>query len=173
PSAIAPLTKLPYWVLWRWEKPKDKWTKVPYQPSGAKAKNNDPTTWSPYAAVVAAANNEFDGIGFVLTEHGAFDLDKVRDHNTGTIAPWAQKLIDDAQSYAEVTVIGAQASTRRIQCAESRPRDLLPQHRAAEGLFPTVWCHPRIPLSIGWSCCRRSASRPHMAVLGLLMDNPS
>jgi hypothetical protein len=44
PDAIAPLTKLPYWVLWRWERPKkdsNKWTKVPYQPSGAKAKNND------------------------------------------------------------------------------------------------------------------------------------
>src|SRR5262245_47938063 len=38
PRAITALTKLPHWVLWRWEKPKDKWTKVPYQPSGAKAK---------------------------------------------------------------------------------------------------------------------------------------
>src|SRR5262249_31020602 len=108
PSAIAPLTKLPYWVLWRWERPKkdsDKWTKVPYQPSGAKAKNNDPATWSPYAAVIAAADR-FDGIGFVLFEHGAFDLDKVRDLSTGNIAPWAQKLIDDSQSYAEITVSG-------------------------------------------------------------------
>jgi putative DNA primase/helicase len=108
PGAIAPLTKLPYWVLWRWERPKkdsNKWTKVPYQPSGAKAKNNDPATWSPYAAVIAVVDR-YDGIGFVLFEHGAFDLDKIRDLNTGTIAPWAQKLIDDSQSYAEITVSG-------------------------------------------------------------------
>src|SRR5262249_17831435 len=48
----------------------------------------------------------FDGIGFMLAEYGAFDLDKTRDPATGTIAPWAKKLIDDAQSYAEVTVSG-------------------------------------------------------------------
>src|SRR5262249_17546062 len=58
-----------------------------------------------YAAVIAAADR-FDGIGFVLFEHGAFDLDKVRDLSTGNIAPWAQKLIDDSQSYAEITVSG-------------------------------------------------------------------
>jgi putative DNA primase/helicase len=55
---------------------------------------------------VIAAVDRFDGIGLVLFEHGAFDLDKVRDLSTGNIAPWAQELIDDSQSYAEITVSG-------------------------------------------------------------------
>ena len=34
PAAFAPLIALPHWVIWRLQKPKDKWTKVPYQPNG-------------------------------------------------------------------------------------------------------------------------------------------
>ena len=54
PTALASLVNRPHWVLWRWEKPKDKFTKVPYQPSGRRAKNNDPTTWSSYDVVLRA-----------------------------------------------------------------------------------------------------------------------
>jgi primase-polymerase (primpol)-like protein len=56
---------MPNWILWRWEKPDegDKYTKVPYQPHGLKAKTNDPKTWSSYKAVIAVVD-KFDGIGF-------------------------------------------------------------------------------------------------------------
>src|SRR5262245_45888914 len=67
PSSLAPLIALPHWVLWRWEKAKDKFTKVPYQPNGRKARNNDPATWSSYNGVIAAMAKpepKFDGIGF-------------------------------------------------------------------------------------------------------------
>jgi hypothetical protein len=70
PPALAPLIALPHWVLWRWEKVKakngeKKWTKVPYQPDGRKAKNNDPETWSSYEAAISAhETGKFDGIGF-------------------------------------------------------------------------------------------------------------
>ena len=67
PAALAPLVALPHWVCWRWERPKDKWNKVPYQPDGRHAKNNDPKTWSSYEVVIAAVA-KFDGIGFCLLD---------------------------------------------------------------------------------------------------------
>src|SRR5689334_3770063 len=60
PSALAPLITLPHWVLWRWEKAGDKFTKVPYQPNDYKARNNDPKTWSSYDTVMSVVAN-FDG----------------------------------------------------------------------------------------------------------------
>jgi hypothetical protein len=107
PTALAPLIALPHWVVWRWEKVKDKFTKVPYQPNGRKAKNNDPATWSTYSSVIAAVA-KFDGIGFCLLDGNiaAFDIDHCRDPNTGAIDPWANSLIQRTGSYAEITVSG-------------------------------------------------------------------
>ncbi len=107
PSAIAPLTKMRHWLLWQWEKPKDKWTKPPYQPSGAHAKNNDPATWSTYDTVIGVLD-KWDGIGFSLTEteYAAFDIDNCRDPATGVIDPWATDLVKSADTYAEITVSG-------------------------------------------------------------------
>jgi predicted P-loop ATPase len=107
PAALAPLVALPHWVCWRWERPKDKWTKVPYQPDGRHAKNNDAKTWSSYEAVIAAVS-KFDGIGFCLLNGNiaAFDIDHCRDASTGEIDPWAAALVGQTGSYSEVTVSG-------------------------------------------------------------------
>jgi putative DNA primase/helicase len=106
PAALAPLVALPRWVLWQWEKTsKGKWTKVPYQPSGRKAASDDPATWSGYDAALAAVDR-FDGIGFMMADHGAFDIDDCRDPETGAIHPFATELIAKAGSYVEVTVSG-------------------------------------------------------------------
>src|SRR5215831_2492568 len=113
PPALASLIGRPHWVLWRWERAKNKrtkepkWTKVPYQPHGKKAKNNDPKTWSSYDAVMRAVAN-FDGIGFCLlnSENAAFDIDKCRDPATGAIDPWTASLVDRVGSYTEITVSG-------------------------------------------------------------------
>jgi primase-polymerase (primpol)-like protein len=107
PTALAPLIALPHWVLWRWEKPKDKWTKVPYQPNGRRAKNNDPKTWNSYDAVIAVVA-KFNGIGFCLLDGNiaAFDIDHCRDPITGDIDPWAADLVGRTGSYAEITVSG-------------------------------------------------------------------
>src|SRR5215510_7510729 len=84
PPALAPLTVLRHWVLWRWQlvknKKGEKWTKVPYQPNGFNAKNNDPATWSSYDTVLKVLD-QFDGIGFCLLNSGyaAFDIDDCRD----------------------------------------------------------------------------------------------
>jgi hypothetical protein len=113
PPALAPLVSQGRWVVWRWEylADKDKWTKVPYQPacSAARARSNDPTTWADYqTAVTVADRGEADGIGFMLKDSNiaAFDIDDCRDVETGGIAPWAMELVEEADSYAEVTVSG-------------------------------------------------------------------
>jgi len=108
PPALAPLIARPHWLLWRWEKAKDgdKWTKVPYQPDGRKAKTNDPKTWNSYDTVMRAVA-KFDGIGFCLgDEIAAFDIDDCRDPDTGVIHPWATNLVEKVGSYTEITVSG-------------------------------------------------------------------
>jgi primase-polymerase (primpol)-like protein len=113
PAALRPLTKLPRWVVWRWVKKKDKWTKPPFQVRDPQrnAKNNDPTTWGSYEEAVAQVEKGLaDGIGFNLLggDIGAVDLDDCRDPETGVIVKWAQAIIDRAPAgaYVEVTVSG-------------------------------------------------------------------
>jgi hypothetical protein len=107
PAALAPLMTQQRWVLWRWARAKSKWTKVPYQLNGAKAKNNDPTTWSSYDDVLKVVSR-WDGIGYCLQggDVGAFDIDNCRDPESGTIDPWAMALVERAASYVEITVSG-------------------------------------------------------------------
>jgi primase-polymerase (primpol)-like protein len=57
PAALEPLAAENRWTLWKFEAVNDRRTKVPYAPSGLKAKTNDPTTWSSYADVIVAFNN--------------------------------------------------------------------------------------------------------------------
>lgn len=113
PAALAPLIAQKRWVVWRWEwvPDRERWTKVPYRPShpDRKASSNRPASWGDHAAavdVVEAARA--DGIGFMLHdgEIAAFDLDDCRDPETGKVASWAWTLIDQAASYAEITVSG-------------------------------------------------------------------
>jgi hypothetical protein len=119
PPALAHLTKLERWVLWRWElrrrrNGQEAWTKPPYQCAypNMPAKSNDPSTWGTYeAAVAAVAAGLADGIGFVLkgSEVAAGDLDHVRNMQTGELLDWAQKLCAEADQlglYREVTVSG-------------------------------------------------------------------
>jgi hypothetical protein len=107
PSALASLIGRPNWVLWRWEKAGDKFTKVPYQPNGRKARNNDPKTWNSYDVVLKAVA-KFDGIGFCLfgSDIAAFDIDHCRNSITGEIDSWAADLVEKVGSYTEITVSG-------------------------------------------------------------------
>src|SRR5271169_4050713 len=114
PKALTPLCLMPNWVAWRWQRSVDGrgWTKPPFRAADPDrhAANNDPKTWSPRPAAVAAVlAGKANGVGFVLTntEIGAIDLDKCRDPETGAIAAWAQEIVDAAPgAYAEVTVSG-------------------------------------------------------------------
>ena len=99
------LKALPQWVCWRWKKRGDKWTKPPFQPSGAHAASNDSATWSTFEEVVAAyIKGGFAGIGFVLTKDDGIvgiDLDHCVDADTGEISSCAREIINAMDSYTE------------------------------------------------------------------------
>ena len=120
PAALQPLTELQRWVVWKWERARNKktgeltgkWTKVPYQPRNPNenAENDNPSTWGSYnEALARVEEGAADGIGFNLLDSdiGAVDLDKCRDPETGAIAEWALAILKRApDAYAEVTVSG-------------------------------------------------------------------
>jgi primase-polymerase (primpol)-like protein len=84
-----------------------KLTKVPYQPNGALAEVDNPATFSPFKAVMKAyQSGGFSGIGFVLTKDDdivGFDIDHVRDPQTGAIEEWAQNIVNRVDSYTDIT----------------------------------------------------------------------
>jgi hypothetical protein len=113
PRALKPLLGLPQWGVWRWAlKPGGGWQKPPYRSCNPlrNLSTSDPDTWSSYVDALAAVQaKEADGISFVLTPEGdiaAADLDHCRDPGTGSLSEWAQDLIDQADSYVEVTPSG-------------------------------------------------------------------
>ncbi len=97
------LTERPQWVLWKYEQRGDKWTKVPYQPSGERASSTDPATWSTLAAVQEAKWRQmgtYHGVGFVFSPDDPFvgiDLDHCRGEW------WAAELLDRFPTYIEIT----------------------------------------------------------------------
>jgi primase-polymerase (primpol)-like protein len=107
----------PQWVCWAWNRridektDKGRWTKVPINPlTGKQASVTDPTTWGSFKdAYKRHRAGKTDGVGFVFTEADPFcgvDLDGCRDPETGQIDSWAQELIDDLDSYTEVSPTG-------------------------------------------------------------------
>jgi putative DNA primase/helicase len=103
--AIEELRGFRQWVVWRYETREGKETKVPYCPlNGLHAAVDDPRTWVDYVTAIAYAEG-YDGIGFVVTAEDPFagiDLDGCIDAQGG-IAPWARRIVQEIDSYAEVT----------------------------------------------------------------------
>jgi hypothetical protein len=91
------------WLRYKLEKREGKTTKVPYRSDGmGMAKTNDASTWSDFATAVDAKVG--NGVGCVVKDGMVvIDLDKVRDTETGVIEPWAQTIIDECQSYTEIS----------------------------------------------------------------------
>lgn len=102
------LTRRRQWVLWREETRNGKSTKVPYQSNGYRADSTDRNTWSTLRQVVAAyKRGGYDGIGIVLADGIAgVDLDKCRDPETRKLEAWAAKIVQNLDSYAEVSPSG-------------------------------------------------------------------
>jgi hypothetical protein len=121
PSKIRPATldlfpnelkARPQWVLWRLEAPADdptpKPTKIPFQVGGKKASVNKPETWTTFGEVVAHQDG-YDGVGFVISEESEIffvDLDKCVNPETGVISAWAEGILDQLNSYAELSPSG-------------------------------------------------------------------
>jgi len=114
-SGLAPFAR---WVAWQTEGrgPKGKPTKVPYSPAGSKAKADKPSTWGTREAAESRAAllpKPFGsgGVGIELGDHdghavAGIDLDTCRDES-GTIAPWANVVLERFATYAEVSPSGA------------------------------------------------------------------
>lgn len=96
------------WVVWRREERNGKWTKVPYDAkTGHLAKSTAQATWSTFEQAVDAYRRRecYDGVGFVFTKGDPFcgvDLDDCR-RDDGTLAPWAQEIVDQLASYSEIS----------------------------------------------------------------------
>jgi hypothetical protein len=114
PVALQPLAGLPHWVVWRWTEaaPGSKPDKPLFRASDPwrHASTQDPASWDSFgAAMGAVAAAEADGAGYVLRDDAAhlfLDLDNCRDPASGALADWALRLVEEADSYTEVTPSG-------------------------------------------------------------------
>ena len=94
-------------VCWRYEFRNERWTKVPYQPGGQKAKSNDPASWHTWTTCLDAYQDDFgsfDGIMFALSADDPYlfiDLDHCTDPLNDSIKPKANDIIGQFASYTE------------------------------------------------------------------------
>jgi RecA-family ATPase len=105
------IRELRQWLVWRLEERDGKLTKIPYSPlTGQRASSTTPETWTGYEeAVRACTEHGFGGISFVFTPEDdlcGVDLDGCLDPETGEIESWAQEIIQDLDSYTEISPSG-------------------------------------------------------------------
>jgi hypothetical protein len=103
------------WVVWRykWLPDKKKWDKPPLRADNLRsASSTDDTTWASFGNAWKAyqrGDADLDGIGFVVREEDGLvgiDLDKCRDPETGDLQAWAQRIMEQLQTYTEVSPSG-------------------------------------------------------------------
>jgi hypothetical protein len=110
-AALRELRERPQWVAWKYTERNGRITKPPVNPhTGEGASHSDPRSWGTYEqALQCAQARGLAGVGYVITEDDGFtgaDLDKCRDPDFGQIEPWAQEILDLAETYAEVSPSG-------------------------------------------------------------------
>ena len=110
--AITALRDFRQWVAWAWKKKADgSFTKPPINPhTGFGASHSNPLQWGSYDEALARAQRDhLAGIGFVL-EPGddltGSDLDDCRDPVSGSLEPWAAKIVALRETYTEVSPSG-------------------------------------------------------------------
>ena len=99
------------WLVWRSEERDGKPTKIPYSPlTGQRASSTTPETWAGYEeALRAAREHGYGGVGFVFTPADdlcGVHLDGCLDPETGEIEPWALGVIEELDSYTEISPSG-------------------------------------------------------------------
>lgn len=107
----ASLHEYDHWICWREQTRGSKPTKVPVDPrTGQYASATDAATWTSFEEARSYADGEsVDGLGFVFTDADPFvgvDLDDARDLEAETATEWAEEIIDDLDSYTEVSPSG-------------------------------------------------------------------
>jgi putative DNA primase/helicase len=104
------MAKTRRWIGWRWQRPKDRWTKVPVslksgKPIDAANTGKGHMTLAEFSTIKQSPN--ISGLGFTLGDGFAgIDLDNCRDPETGELAGWAQAIIAELGSYTEVSPTG-------------------------------------------------------------------
>src|SRR5918994_4432419 len=99
------------WLCWRSEEREGKPTKIPYSPStGGRGSSTHPETWAGSEEAMKACKEEgYTGVGFVFTPEDDFcgvDLDGCLDPLTEEIEPWAWTIIEELDSYTEISPSG-------------------------------------------------------------------
>ncbi len=109
----AELKERPQWVTWGYEsRDSGKPAKRLYDPkTGLPASHSTPDTWGTFDQAVAAlaADATARGIGYVFAPEDPYtgiDLDYCRDPITGEIDPDAQAIVEQFQSYTEISPSG-------------------------------------------------------------------
>ena len=106
------LLSLAQWVCWRIESRDDKPTKVPYSVNGQRAASDNPATWASFdAACKAFLNGNYNGVGFMFSEHDPYigiDFDKCIQPD-GTIDQAKLKHFFALNSYTERSQSGTGA----------------------------------------------------------------
>ncbi|EMA56996.1 phage NrS-1 polymerase family protein [Halorubrum kocurii] len=105
------LTERNQWVCWRTHERNGTPTKVPIVPETTQfASTTDPDTWRRFqTAREAVSVTGMAGVGFVFTADDpliGIDLDDCRDPETGEPTDWAAAIIDQLDSYTEVSPSG-------------------------------------------------------------------
>ncbi len=108
------LKNIPNWVSWKLVNKDGEDSKVPFIPGTVRhASSTDSSTWTTFDAALANTSvSNTEGVGFVI--HGAaideqivgFDLDGCRDPKTGEITSWAETIVNQLDSYTEITPSG-------------------------------------------------------------------
>lgn len=110
PYATVPaeLKALPRWVVWRREKRAHQACKLPFEPlTGKLANSTDPSTWADFAVACAHTAN-YAGIGCMIdAPYVGVDLDHCRDAETGVTEAWALQILEDLNSYTELSPSGS------------------------------------------------------------------
>ncbi|SIS15931.1 phage NrS-1 polymerase family protein [Natronorubrum thiooxidans] len=99
------------WICWREENRNGDLTKIPVNPkTGDFASSTDDRTWATLEiALEYVSSARADGIGFVFTSTDpivGIDLDKCRDPETGRPDPEAKEIVQQLESYTEVSPSG-------------------------------------------------------------------
>lgn len=100
------------WVAWKYVVRDGKSTKVPVNPrTGESAASTGVETWGSYDDAIAACERDsrLAGVGFVFTRTDPFcgiDLDRAINQQTGDLKPWAAELVQQLDSYTEVSPSG-------------------------------------------------------------------
>lgn len=113
PSVLDDQKDAERWVLWRWTlKDNGKWDKPPFRvfSPAAHASSTDDRTWGKLGGAKEMISEGLaDGIGYMLRddqERIFWDLDDCRDPATGEISDWAAEMVEEADSYTEITPSG-------------------------------------------------------------------